>query len=60
MENIPNEVVLEQKEAIKLDDGSTYEGEWNTLTNLRHGCGKQTWQNGSIYEGNWKDGVING
>ena len=60
MENIPSEVILETRESTKLEDGSIYEGEWNTLTNLRHGCGKQIWQNGSIFEGNLKDGAING
>lgn len=33
---------------IRLDNGALYEGEW--LKGQRHGFGKLTWPNGSVYE----------
>ena len=43
-----------------LNDNSTYEGEWNVETNMRHGRGIQIWQDGSIYEGYWVHDKANG
>jgi len=40
-------------------EGGTYKGEWNALTNLRHGRGVQIWEDGSMYEGFWVDGKKN-
>jgi hypothetical protein len=41
-------------------DGSVdvYEGNFNDRT--KHGYGKHTWSNGTVYEGNWENNVISG
>ena len=49
-----------KKDKITLDDGATFEGEWNAQTNQRHGRGNQVWTDGSIYEGYWKLDKANG
>jgi hypothetical protein len=41
-------------EKITLDDGSIYEGE--TANGKPHGKGKQIWADGTVEEGQWKDG----
>jgi len=49
-----------KKPIVTLDDGNTYDGEWNEEKDVRDGCGVQTWKDGSIYEGYWKNGKSNG
>lgn len=41
----------------RMGDG-TYTG--YMVTGTPHGQGKMVWDNGNVYEGNWKDGLING
>lgn len=43
-----------------LENGARYEGEWNEATNMRDGRGVQTWVDGSLYEGFWKNDKANG
>ena len=43
----------------KLENGITYEGEWNE-DGKRDGRGMQHWPDGSVYEGYWKDGMAHG
>lgn len=51
---------LVHKKNVNLPDGSTYTGQWNKHTGLRHGMGVLTRANGSIYEGYWCDDRENG
>lgn len=39
--------------AVKLINGSIYNGEW--LEGKRHGRGTLMWEDGSRYEGEWRD-----
>jgi hypothetical protein len=48
------------KGPILLDNGATYQGEWEKNTELRSGLGIQVWQDGSKYEGYWRDDKANG
>jgi hypothetical protein len=32
-------VIVEKREVKKLEDGSSYDGEWSVSENLRHGKG---------------------
>ena len=48
---IPNKIV---------ENGAKYEGEWNTITNVKEGRGVQIWQDGSRYDGYWSDDMANG
>ena len=41
-----------------LSDGSVYEGEM--LTGKPHGYGERKFQNGDIYDGDWKNDLKNG
>ena len=45
---------------VSLFDGHEYEGEWNTITNERHGRGYLVWNDGSVYEGYWLHDRANG
>ena len=45
---------------MNLHDGGQYDGEWNPITQKRHGRGKQVWNDGTIYEGSWKDDKAHG
>ena len=46
---------------VTLADGSLYEGQVS-LSNpqLRHGFGKAVFKNGTLYEGEWYEGKIEG
>jgi len=48
---------LKQKKT--LENGAEYEGEWDTK-NKKDGKGVQTWVDGSLYEGYWKNDKANG
>jgi|688.fasta_scaffold03123_35 hypothetical protein len=41
-------------------DGSIDVYEGNLNDRIKHGHGKQTWSNGTVYEGNWENNVISG
>ena len=45
---------------MKLPDGGRYKGQWNEETEKRHGRGTQVWQDGTVYEGHWKDDKAHG
>jgi hypothetical protein len=47
------------KGPIELENGAFYIGEWNQY-NQKHGAGMNIWQNGSKYEGYWKQDKANG
>ena len=53
-------IFKERRTAVTMDDGSVFTGDWNIATNMRHGQGNQVWQDGSIYDGYWKNGLANG
>lgn len=36
-------VMKEKRQVVIMDDGSTFDGEWNIETNNRHGRGMQIW-----------------
>ena len=48
----------ELREAIVLDSGATYTGEWKN--GKRDGTGVQVWLDDSTYTGEWCDGKANG
>jgi len=48
-----------KKNAVKLENNAIYIGEWNHK-NERHGKGLQMWNDGSKYEGYWKNDKANG
>ena len=50
---------LIKKPCMKSEYEVVYRGEWNFL-NKREGRGIQIWQDGSKYEGYWKDDMANG
>lgn len=52
-------VPKESKNAIRLENNAIYIGEWN-LKRERHGKGLQMWNDGSKYEGYWKNDKANG
>ena len=43
---------------IAWTPGGIYSGELSF--NKRHGLGKMTWDNGTSFEGHWRDGLANG
>ena len=43
-----------------LESNALYEGQWIKGTNIREGMGKKTWPDGSMYEGWWKNSVVDG
>ena len=49
----------EPREALYLQNGSVYWGEWRTDSNVREGRGVQVWPDGSLYEGYWKNNKAN-
>ncbi|OMJ80441.1 hypothetical protein SteCoe_19289 [Stentor coeruleus] len=58
--SVPDDGILKvQKNAVKLENNAIYIGEWNTK-NERHGKGLQMWNDGSKYEGYWKNDKANG
>ena len=50
---------LETRPPVEYENKSCYYGEWSVSTNLRHGRGIQTWVDGSMYEGLWKNDKAN-
>ena len=60
LQPLEDEVTVESREIILLDDGTSYLGEWNPKTNERHGRGIAVFKEKSFYEGQWKLGKQNG
>ena len=56
----PSEVV--DRTDFDLGDGVLYTGQLKSLDGVEvpHGTGKQTWPDGKIYDGQWRDGVTHG
>lgn len=44
---------------VEFENKAIYYGEWDKETNQRQGRGIQLWQDGSIYEGYWKNDKAN-
>ena len=60
-EDKENGILKEKRPPVVIDNtGSIYDGEWNILTNMRHGRGNQVSSDGSIYDGYWKNGLAHG
>jgi hypothetical protein len=51
---------LSTNNELELESSAKYDGEWNKSTGEREGRGKQTWADGSVYEGYWLNGKANG
>ena len=49
---------VEVRDAVERPDHSKYEGEWIVESNEKHGKGKITWVDGSVFEGTFKQGKI--
>ncbi|TNV71041.1 hypothetical protein FGO68_gene14067 [Halteria grandinella] len=45
---------------FKLQNGAVYIGQWNIRTQEREGNGRQIWEDGSLYEGQWLKDKANG
>ena len=45
------DLIRQFKPKLEMEGGATYEGEW--ANNKRDGKGKQTWPDGSSYDGEW-------
>ena len=43
-----------------LESQALFEGQWIKNSMIRTGRGKQTWPDGSMYEGWWRDNKANG
>jgi hypothetical protein len=43
-----------------MENGAIFQGEWDTVSNLRDGRGIVIWKNGSRYDGYFKNGKANG
>jgi len=54
------EVKIEKRPPQTMPAYVVYDGEWNQITNERHGKGIQTWNDGSVYEGYWANNKANG
>ncbi len=50
---------LEDRGPFELDNGAIYVGQWSK-EGVRQGRGTQCWQDGSKYEGYWKNDMANG
>ena len=50
---------VDQRKPTLLENGAIYVGEWN-VENQRHGKGKVFFKDGSIFEGHWLYGMVNG
>jgi hypothetical protein len=55
----PGDIKRITKPAQKLDNGAEYDGEWDE-SGKKDGRGTQTWVDGSLYEGYWKNDKANG
>ena len=51
---------LEWRGIVADHDNNKYLGQWNKLTNTKEGIGILVCNNGSIYEGNWRNNMTNG
>lgn len=51
---------LELRPLLTDMDGSIYHGYWNKSTNNKEGYGQQVFQNGTKYEGFWREGLFEG
>lgn len=51
--DLGNEELMDVKEAM-MDNNVKYRGQMIKNTVIRHGKGKQTWKDGSVYEGWWR------
>ena len=47
------------KQAVRLEDGSVYEGDWN-IEGKVDGQGSRVWPDGSYQEGTWQEGRAEG
>jgi hypothetical protein len=52
-------VICTKRQPVEYENKSIYFGEWNTITDQRHGRGIQCWMDGSRYEGYWKNDRAN-
>lgn len=55
-----DDVLVENRPAIIMENMAQYEGQWKVGTNVRHGKGIQIWMDGSIYEGWWRKDKTHG
>ena len=46
---------VEKRAKCEVGDGSTYEGEYEPGTDTKQGSGVQTWPDGSLYQGFYKN-----
>ena len=51
---------LELREYQIVDNGAQYYGYWNADTDEREGCGVMIWEDGSRYDGSWRQNKANG
>ena len=51
---------LVDKEAYRLRNGSKYWGQWSQNLKTRTGLGMFVWLDGSLYEGQWRNGRSHG
>lgn len=51
---------LEFRQEQILENQAKFEGQWIYGSNIRTGKGKQTWPDGSMYEGWWRENKANG
>ena len=58
-EPLKDGVQTELKQCVEYENKAIYYGEWNKGTNKKHGRGIQVWNDGSKYEGYWKDDKAN-
>mmetsp|Transcript_950 Transcript_950/g.1303 ORF Transcript_950/g.1303 Transcript_950/m.1303 type:complete len:171 (-) Transcript_950:809-1321(-) len=58
-ENLMGFEERETREAMLLQNGTVYVGEWRKDSNTREGRGVQVWPDGSLYEGYWKNNKAN-
>ena len=54
-----NDEACIKRSAVEMENGPIYTGEWNSK-NQRQGKGSQCWNDGSMYEGYWKNDKANG
>lgn len=63
-----NEKDVEEKIDFSLPDGASYTGQMKKIYNeqtkdtiwIKHGKGKQEWQDGAKYEGDWRNNMAEG
>ena len=51
---------LVEKEPYRMTSGVIYQGQWTADLKYRTGYGRQSWLDGSIYEGQWRNGQSHG